>query len=723
MRSPSQAAFSYRLHHRVLVAIGLGGRISKYVPHKAQDVGDDIIRLVPQGVSGDALRGSLALAQPRPALATKHIGDVMSTQFARLMSGHQEAKVHVDAGTDLYGTGECAGPLHRNDKVTVCWNTDAPGYTDTSPSLYQSHPWVLGVRDDGSAFGVLADTTWRCEIDLRDGIAFRADGPPFAVYVLEGATPQDVVKQLAALTGYMSMPPRWALGYHQCRFSYTPAQRVLEVAQEFRERKIPCDVIWMDIDYMDEYRIFTFDPKGFSDPKNLSDGLHELGFHGVWMIDPAPKASAGYDIYDDALDGGHVIMSPSGAPAFGNVWPGKCVFPDFTQVKTQRWWARQYQQMVDVGVDGVWNDMNEPAVFDRKSKTLSPFAKHQGDNDLPPGPHAKYHNVYGMLMARATRKGMLAAAPQVRPFVLTRASYIGGHRDAATWTGDNRATEDDLKWSISMALNLGLSGQPFVGPDIGGFLEEGSADLFARWMGVGTLLPFARGHTDTKNIDKEPWAFAADTEATCKAALERRYRLLPYLYTLFREAATSGLPIVRPLFFADPSDRALRREDRAFLLGADIMVTPDVENIEFDPPPRPKGIWRPLLVIDEDSSAALPMLDIRGGAIVPIGPVMQHTGERELDELMLIVSLDEVGAGTGMLYEDDGDGFAYREGRYRLTRFDAKRVRGTVKVNATAVDGHFTPRWDRVRVIVLDEEGEAVGDTTGPLPMQVDVGG
>ena len=645
----------------------------------------------------------------------------MPVHFARLLSGHHQAQMDIEPGTDLYGTGECAGPLHRNGRVTVCWNTDAPGYTAQSPSLYQSHPWVLGVRGDGSSFGVLADTTWRCEIDLRDGIAFRADGPPFAVYVIEGATPQDVVRRLAMLTGFMPLPPKWALGYHQCRFSYTPAERVLAVAQEFREREIPCDVIWMDIDYMDGYRIFTFDPEGFPDPGALSDTLHALGLRGVWMIDPGLKALEGWELYEEAKN--HVTVMPSGLPAHGDVWPGKCVFPDFTRAETRRWWASLYGSLIDVGVDGVWNDMNEPAVFDRKSKTLSTFAQHEGDVDLPPGPHARYHNVYGMLMARATRRGMLEAAPEARPFVLTRASFIGGHRDAATWTGDNRATEDHLKWSISMALNMGLSGQPFVGPDIGGFLDDGTPDLFARWMGVGALLPFARGHTDKKSINKEPWAFDEDTEATCKAALERRYRLLPYLYTLFREAATSGMPVVRPLFFADPTDRALRREDRAFLLGRDLMVTPEVEGIDVDPPPRPKGIWRPLLVIDEDNTAPLPALDIRGGTILPVGPIMQHTSERVLDDLTLVISLDETGHASGTLYEDDGDGFAYRDGRYRVSRFDARRVRGHVEVTATALDGWFTPRWLKVRVLVLDEEGEAVGDASGPLPMQVDVGG
>lgn len=614
--------------------------------------------------------------------------------------------VHIEPGTDLYGTGEVAGPLLRNGRTVTCWNTDAYGYGDDAPSLYKSHPWVLAVRPDGTAFGVLADTTYKTQIDLTGDIKFTSDGPDFPVIVIDKPGPREVVMALADLTGKMAMPPIWALGYNQCRYSYNPDSKVREIARGFRDRHIPADVIWMDIDYMNGFRCFTWDQSQFPDPKALNDDLHKWGFHSVWMIDPGIKAEKGYFVYDQGTAADAWVQKPDGGVYNGEVWPGQCVFPDFTREATRTWWSGLYKDFMATGIDGVWNDMNEPAVFNVKSKTMPEDNLHRADAALGgPADHARFHNVYGVLMVKASREGIMAANPDKRPFVLSRASFIGGQRYGASWTGDNSAEWYHLESSIPMVVNMGLSGQPFTGPDIGGFAGNGppggEAQLFSRWMGIGAMMPFSRGHTGKGNINKEPWAFGPEVEKTCKAALERRYRLLPYLYTLFHEATVDGLPVARPLFFADPKDLALRTEDDAFLLGDDLMVVAQVVPDRSRVPALPKGGWAKF-DFGDGADPDLPGLYIREGAIMPTGPVMEHTGERPLDPLTLIVCLDREGQAVGTLYEDAGEGFGYQKGEYALTKFRASRNGAGVDISVIDSQGQMKKPARKMVVRVIE---------------------
>ncbi len=676
----------------------------------------------------DNARPSFALVEPLTITGpadTRHLPVEVSFGTA---GERWTASIAIEEGTSLYGTGEVSGPLRRNGRVVETWNTDAYGYMDDAKSLYTSHPWVLAVRADGTAFGVLADTTNRCEIDLTDGIVFRAVGPPQPVIVLEGDSPQAVMRLLGDITGTITMPPKWAVGYHQCRYSYDPATRVMEVAREFRDRDIPADVIWMDIDYMDGYRVFTFDDKDFPDPKALNESLAELGFHNVWMIDPGIKKEDGYFVYDEGTANDVWTKRADKTTVFeGEVWPGVCVFPDYTNAAVRTWWAGLYEDFMGYGITGVWNDMNEPAVFNTPTKTMPEDNWHDADPELGgPDSHARYHNVYGMLMVKATREGVMATNPDKRPFVLSRANFMGGHRYGATWTGDNSADWYHLDVSISMTLNLGLSAQPFAGPDIGGFAGNGPPELFARWIGFGALLPFSRGHTAKGNIDKEPWAFGPEIEATSRRALERRYRLMPHIYTLFREASLTGMPIARPLFFADPVDPALRTEDDAFLLGAGLLVAAQMQPARDRLIALPKPIdgiaWRefdfPSFDGGRDSKDPdQPALYIKPGAIIPTGPVMEFVNEKPLDPLTLIVYLDADGRATGTLYEDAGTGWDYLDGDYLQTTYAARRTGDSVRVRIIATEGD-RPRLARalhVRLLLPDgREVTATGtDGTG----------
>jgi alpha-glucosidase len=691
---------------------------------------EGVARFVPRGVDPSTLPRSFALTEPMPARGPVPDDWATVPQFQR-SSEHFVAIIPIEADTSLYGTGEVAGPLLRNGFVTEVWakqpfrieddGTVVPHYDERSKSLYQAHPWVLAVRRDGTAFGVLADTTYRLGIDLREGIRLSCS-EPFPVIVIEGASPAELIQRLAVLTGRIELPPHWSLGYHQCRFSYHPDARVRELAREFRKRAIPCDAIWIDIHYMDEYKVFTFDPERFPDPTGTNDYLHELGFKSVWILDPAVKAEAGYRVYDEGVSEGHFLRDAEGYEHHESTWPGEAAFPDYTRPETRAWWMRLTREFLERGMDGVWVDLNEPSPILPLGAELPEDLAHRGGDEMTPGSHAQYHNVYGFLMAKATDDAMRASRPERRPFVLSRSSYIGGQRHAATWTGDNVSSWKHLHWSVPMVLNLGLSGQPFSGPDIGGFARTPSSELFARWIGLGAFLPFCRTHNSLEG-DQEPWSFGAATEKVSRVALERRYRLLPYLYTVFHAAATTGLPVARPLFFADPADLSLRDEDHAFLLGGDVLVQPRLLEEECRDLPMPAGEWRPFTLAGEDPASEIdhPILRLREGAIIPVGPGGQTTSDAFEGPLTLLVSLDAVGRASGHLYEDAGEGFGYRDGDYLLTTYQAALSGGCVEVSVAREEGDRSRPVRELHVELLTSTGvlRASGTDGEPLLVQL----
>lgn len=658
---------------------------------------------VPDGLAPDRLPYT-PVFESRPQIAAPVDGEPRIAPRFEKKGDRFRAVVRVAQEDDLYGTGEALGRLKRNSSRIELWNTDNYAYEQAEGRrLYQSHPWVLGVRRDGSAYGLIFESTWKAELACDSEILFSSEGPAFPVYVLEGSSPKEVLSTLARLTGTLALPPRWALGYHQARWSYQPASEVLEVAGEFRRRRIPCDVLWMDIDYMEDYKIFTVGTGQFGDPVALNARLHDLRFRSVWILDPGVKAEPGYPVFDEGSKADVWVKTSEGIPYKGEVWPGICVFPDFTQPAARSWWAALYAPFLKQGADGIWNDMNEPAIFKAPDKSMPVDNRHLGGGEIPPGPHLRYRNVYGLLMARATREGILAARPERRPFVLTRANFLGGQRYAATWTGDNTSTDKHLRLSIPISLNLGLSGQPFSGPDLGGFGGNASPELWSRWIGFGAFFPFCRGHAAKGTNRKEPWAFGPEVENAARLALQRRYRLIPYLYTLFREASVDGLPVMRPLFLHDPRDPRLRDEDRAFMLGDDLVVRPAWAKDA----PLPAGNWREVSLVPGDLGAVdQASLLVREGAIVPLGRVVENTGEESLAPLTLLVCPDASGKAEGRLYEDDGDGFGYAEGDYLLSTFRAERSGSGLSVTVAGTEGK-RPRPDRQTVVVeVDARGQ-----------------
>lgn len=620
------------------------------------------------------------------------------------------AQVPWEVGTDAFGLGEQVGSLRRNGRTYLGWNTDAWCYGEETPALYQSHPWVLALRPDGTALGVLADTPRRfAAVVAEDGVELQVEAEPCRVHLIEGATPADVLRALAATIGTIGRPPRWALGYHQCRWSYESAREVREVAARLRAERVPCDAIWLDIDYMDRRRMFTWDPEHFPDPESLIEDLDDQGFHTVAIVDPAVVADPTDPTCASGLEGRHFVEDAAGRPVRGRVWPGSCHFPDFTRASTRAWWAGRVKALVEeTGLAGLWNDMNEPSVFRTPTRTLPEDAVHRG---LGGGSHARFHNLYGHLMAEATHAGVRAARPDARPFVLTRAAHLSTARVAATWTGDNQSRWEDLRWSVPMVLSLGLSGQPFCGPDLGGFFGAPDDELFVRWFELGAYLPFCRAHSEETSARKEPWSLGPDSLLLVREALRRRMRLLPMLATAFEDAHRTGLPVCRPLWF---SDRRLRRLDDAFLLGDDLLVAPVLEAgasaRDVHLPDAPGGWFEHAgdgaRIVDAVTTAYAPLgtcpVYARGGSVIVEAATRLHTGEPDTERTWHVY-LDREGRAQGRVFEDRGEGL------------DEIWLERTIRAEATTdglrfetADAGTLPQPEttrRVRVVGLPEGG------------------
>ena len=642
----------------------------------------------------------------------------LKVEFAKLFN-REVAQVTIDDNVDLYGTGEVMGDLIRNGKTVKLWNTDNYAYgKDNSQRLYQSHPWILGVGENGKSFGIIADNTWKMEISTGEKITFSSEGPSFRLIIIEKDNPKEVIQELVNITGKIELPPLWSLGFHQCRYSYYPEKRVKSIVDTMRLKQIPCDVIWMDIDYMQDFKIFSFDSIGFPNPKKTNDYLHSKNFKSVWMIDPGVKKENGYFVYDSGDEIDAWVKDSNDSTFVGKVWPGDCVFPDFTQSIVCDWWGGLYGEFMRTGIDGVWNDMNEPAVFETADWTMPKNNIHKGDLDIKRDNHLRYHNVYGMLMVRASRKGILNANPKKRPFVLTRSNFLGGHRYAATWTGDNNSSMKHLKQSIPMTLNLGLSGQPFNGPDIGGFAGNATPDLYAHWIALGAFYPFSRVHSTKGSICQEPWALGKEVEQVSREALQRRYRLLPYLYTSFWESSKTGMPVMRPLFLSYPEEKYLRKEQENFMLGNDLIIIPKwSENGELPP-----GNWRDVSINGEDSKNHKyhPNIKIRPGSIVPLCNAIQSTSSFSLDTITLLVSADSNLTAKGILYSDAGEGFEYLNGEYSLIEFNLETKNGISKLETKTIEGNLISEKTKLLIKLIGDNSikEFYGDASNKINLE-----
>ncbi|NUS39975.1 MAG: DUF4968 domain-containing protein [Lysobacter sp.] len=633
-------------------------------------------------------------------------------------------RAHLLAPPDAhyYGLGDKPGPLDRRGRSFVNWNTDAYAWQGWSDPLYKSIPFFTVLRD-GVASGVFLDNPARSTFDFakedHDVVSFGADAGELDYYVLAGPTPREVLARYTALTGRTPLPPLWALGFQQSRYTYAPEGRVREIAATLRAERIPADAIWLDIGFQQGNAPFTVDRAQFPHFEQMLADLRAQGLRTVLITDLHIEQQAGYAPYDSGLRADAFVHRRDGSLYVGKVWPGASVFPDFTLARVRDWWGGLYRGFVAMGAAGFWNDMNEPSVFDGPGGTMPDDVMHRLDDGRTLA-HPVLHNAYGMQNARATFDGLRHLQPDVRPFVLTRAAYAGTQRYAATWTGDNSATWQHLAQSAPNLLSLGLSGYALAGDDIGGFIGSPSPELLTRWYQLGAFNPLFRSHAATDTRGHEPWVDGPAHAAKRRAAIEERYRLLPYLYTVAEENARTGAPVMRPVFFEFPRAASFYTDDRDFLLGPDLLVAPAVdERLDARNLALPPGAWYDARsgalhaggdVVTLTAAPEATPLFVRAGAIVPMQPLVQSTAQVPSGPLELHVWLpaDATAPCRGTLYQDDGESLAYRRGRFLRLDYRCELTADAVVVHARVAHGGYAPWWKRTRIVVHGREAAPV---------------
>lgn len=483
------------------------------------------------------------------------------------------ACLHLEENQRFYGLGEKTGPLNRRNSAFTNWNTDAFAYGDGRDPLYVSIPFFLAEKD-GVWYGILVDNTPKTRFNFgasnKRMLQISVATGPLNLIFIPGPKPEDVLHRYHRLSGFMPTPPRWALGLQQCRYSYYPEHELRSVAAEFRNRNIPCDVLYLDIHYMDAYKVFTVDQSRFPDLKKCCDDLRKDGFRIVAIQDPGIKPEDGYQAWESGKREDVFVRYPDGEYWLAGVWPGDCVFPDFTDENVRNWWAAATSEWLkQTGISGLWNDMNEPATWGQDVPDLLCFSLEGRKTS-----HREAHNVYGQCMAEASRNGLEMAFPGERPFILSRAGFAGIHRTAAIWSGDNVANEEHFFLGIRLMLSMAMSGVSFSGPDVGGFVGDAGRDLFVRWVSVAAFFPFFRLHSMIDSRDNEPWSYGELAEAIASNYIRLRYKLLPVLYAAFHESSRNGFPVVRPSFWEMPQYQFHEAFQHQFFLGKDLLVIP-----------------------------------------------------------------------------------------------------------------------------------------------------
>lgn len=598
----------------------------------------------------------------------------------------EKGNVYISKVNDClayYGLGEKGGDLNKKGCYTENFNTDDPETDDDSITYYKTIPFYVALKEEAT-YGIFFDNSFRSYFDMGkergDRIFFGAIGGQIQYYFIPGKNIKEVVKNYTALTGRMEMPPLWSLGYQQCRFSYFSQEEVRELVKTFEEKDIPLDVVYLDIDYMDGFRVMTFKTPNFDDAAGLISDLKEKGIRTITIIDPGVKVDEEYDVFKRGKEGNHFTKKLDGEIFIGAVWPGDSAFPDFSNKECREWWKSELKKFIsEHGMDGIWNDMNEPCVFNNDHKTMLETCLHDSDNGVIE--HKEFHNRYGFEMSRCSKEAQEELHPNERGFSMTRATYAGGQRYSSVWTGDNMSLWSQMRMSISMNANLGISGFSFVGNDVSGFGLDSSEELFIRWMEMGPFIPIFRNHSNMYTRRQEPWAFGPRAEKIAKKYIELRYELLPYIYDLYYISHKEGLPIFRPMIMEYEKDMNLLNMREQFMLGENMIVAPVLyEGERSKTVYLPKGSWFNYFTREKLQGGKwykLPceldeiLVFVKEGSIIPTyNKKFRNVKERPRNILFKVFGENA----KGFHYNDDGHTMEYLEGKY--TYMDIKVVDG-----------------------------------------------
>ena len=574
----------------------------------------------------------------------------------------------------FYGMGDKTGFLNKRGFSYENWNSDIPQlHHENMPALYKSIPFFIG-KGAGYVYGMFFDNTFHSYMDFgkesTDYFFYGATDGNLDFYFMTSETMPDIVEHYTYLTGRAPLPQLWTLGYHQCRWGYESAEDIRNVAKDMRCHRIPCESVQYDIDYMDGFRVFTWDESEYEPKGQLISELEKDGFKAVCIIDPGVKMDKGYYVYDEGIKNDYFARDEDGNVYVNEVWPGDAVYPDFGRESVRKWWASKHRFLTDMGVQGVWNDMNEPASFNGPLPLNVKFSV-----DDRPTNHAEAHNVYGHFMSRATYEGMKEITGK-RPMVITRACYAGSQKYTAVWTGDNQSVWSHLQMLIPQICNLGMSGFTIAGTDIGGFGGDTNPELLIRWIQTATFCTFYRNHCAKGQKNQEPWQFGENVLNIYRKYVELHYRFLPYIYDLLFESQITGLPVMRPLVLHYEDDENVFNLNNEFLVGENMLVAPIVEQGSTKRMVYlPTGAWIDYWtgkryqggthVIVDAPLDILPIF-IKEGSIIPMYEPMQYVGEKSYDTLELLVAGESA---LGSHYQDNGEDFSYLDDEYNLYSF------------------------------------------------------
>ncbi|QJD96886.1 glycoside hydrolase family 31 protein [Mucilaginibacter robiniae] len=634
-------------------------------------------------------------------------GKLLSQDDERFGTSWQNSRVtnyrKVHADENFLGLGEKVGNLNRRGSSYINWNTDAPDHNSLTDPLYESFPFYIGVHS-GLTYGLFLDNPQKSYFDFAASsdnqfMWLGADDGDLNYYFFGAQTVAGIIEDYTWLTGRMEMPPLWTLGYQQCRWSYMSAQEVLEIAEGFRQRQIPADVMYCDIDYMEGFKIFTWNKETFAKPKELIDRLKAMNFKLVTIVDPGIKIEEGYQQYEEGLERDYFATYPNGENYIGEVWPGRCHFPDFFREDVREWWGAAFTALTEPGVSGFWNDMNEPAVWNQNIPPNVMF----GDKFMP-----EVRNVYGMQMARATYDGTRKLLGNQRPFVLTRAAYCGTQRYSAVWTGDNTASDEHLLLGQRLVNSLGLTGMAMVGVDIGGFSGNPTPELMVRWNSLGTYTPIFRNHAIQGADMREPWRYGSENETIIKQAIEQRYRLLPYLYASFYQATQTGMPVSRTLAIDYTHDEYVywTEYQNQFLFGDALMIAPVVSTHHTAQVYLPAGEWYRLSSGEKFAGGQQYVVDapltdlpvfVKAGGIIPMQNVIQSTSEPG-DGILQLHIWNGPESTSFVYYEDDGNTYNYERGEYYKRTISFNPHNREIKLSV--VEGSFTSKYQQLQVML-----------------------
>ncbi|MCD6443215.1 MAG: DUF5110 domain-containing protein [Thermotogae bacterium] len=624
----------------------------------------------------------------------------------------------------VYGLGDKIGPLNRREKRFRFFNRDCLLHTE-GEDLYKTLPFFIFLNDE-IVYGSFFDYPGYMEIDLdtkgNERYTVRIRGNGFVNYIFFGESMREVVKNYLKLTGSNFLPPIWAFGYQQSRFGYSSQDEIIDIAKKFRDKNIPCDVLHLDIDYMDSYKIFTWNGENFPNPKKMVDELHEMGFKVVTIVDPGVKVESGYEVYEEGIKGDHFVLDGNGKPFIGVVWPGRTHHPDFLRENTRRWWGDLHEEFVKLGIDGFWNDMNEPSIFtservlnEMKSRVNSldldfgvmiPSLFENGVEDLrnvydeifhrdDEGemiPHHKVRNIYGFMMTKATYEGLRRLDPRKRYLIFSRSAYPGIQRYGGVWTGDNRSWWYHVNREIVRNLTLSLCGIFYTGFDVGGFKEDVTPEMLVRFYQVGAFMPLFRNHSCVDSRSQEPWAFGEKLEKMVRKIIELRYSLIPYIYSNYALSVMNDEPFIRPLVYDFEKDSKTWNLEDQFMFGPSIMVAPVTsmgirERLVY----FPEDVWLDLVDLKMYSKGwnvvpapleKIPHFQRLNSAVMKTKP-MNYLLERKMDVVEFEIFMKK--SFSFFYYEDDGVSNDWEKGNYSLRKVEIDEN----KIRISKIDGNY----------------------------------